>query len=519
MICVGVGRSCNDSRMDGDLRFAGRRAVCGLGLSALLGGLAPRKAIAAALSHGAIERLSQRLSALHEDGLDPRHYEFAALSTSRTPGEAVLLARAEAALKDLLLGRVASLAGRPDIKRDPNLADVPAWRDRLYASADPASVIDAAALVHPDARAIKAELARLRAIAAQGGWPSIEGNLQTTLEPGSQDARRVGQLRARLAIEAPEIANGAAAGNPIYDAPLQSVVRRFQAAEGLEADGRIGPITWSALNTPVEKKIGQLRVALDMRRGLAAVGTERRIEVNVPHFRLRLLEGERVLQEMAVIVGRTDRATPMLDLRMVAVQFNPHWGVPERNAREDLLPRLRRDPARVQAAGFRLYQRVEGELTEIDATTIDFSAYSKDHFPFIIRQDAGEANALGRIKFIMPNRDDIYMHDTPDRHLFRRPDRAFSSGCIRLERPMDLLQEALKGLTAWDSARVDRVLESRVTQGVALARPIPVRLHYDTVVVEAERVMIRRDIYGLDAAYLRALDAQRSERMVETAAR
>ena len=104
MICVGVGRSCNDSRMDGDLRFAGRRAVCGLGVAALIGGLVPRKAIAAALSHGAIERLSQRLSALHEDGLDPRHYEFAALSTSRTPGEALLLARAEAALKDLLLG-------------------------------------------------------------------------------------------------------------------------------------------------------------------------------------------------------------------------------------------------------------------------------------------------------------------------------------------------------------------------------------------------------------------------------
>ena len=121
--------------------------------------------------------------------------------------------------------------------------------------------------------------------------------------------------------------------------------------------------------------------------------------------------------------------------------------------------------------GYRLYQRIDGELTEIDATTVDFSAYSKDRFPFIIRQDPGEANALGKLKFVMPNRDDIFMHDTPDRHLFRRPDRAFSSGCIRLERPMDLLAEAFNGMPAWGRERFDRVLESGATQGVALARP------------------------------------------------
>jgi murein L,D-transpeptidase YcbB/YkuD len=222
---------------------------------------------------------------------------------------------------------------------------------------------------------------------------------------------------------------------------------------------------------------------------------------------------------MAVVVGRPDRQTPMLDVRLVAVQFNPPWGVPDRNAREDLLPRFRRDPARMQAMGYRLYQRIDGELTEIDATTVDFSAYSKDRFPFIIRQDPGEVNALGRIKFVMPNRDDIFMHDTPDRHLFRRPDRAFSSGCIRLERPMDLLAEAFNGMPAWNRERVDRALESGATQGVSLARAIPVRLHYDTVIVEASSVILRRDIYGLDAAYLRALDAPRSERVAEATSR
>jgi murein L,D-transpeptidase YcbB/YkuD len=286
----------------------------------------------------------------------------------------------------------------------------------------------------------------------------------------------------------------------------------------LEVDGRIGPFTWAALNTPVEAKIGQLRTALDMRRGLAAA-PDRRIDVNIPHFRLKLTNAGRVVQDMAVVVGRVDRQTPMLDVRLVAVQFNPPWGVPDRNAREDLLPRFRREPGRMQALGYRLYQRIDGELTEIDATTLDFGAYSKDRFPFIIRQDPGEANALGRIKFVMPNRDDIFMHDTPDRHLFRRPDRAFSSGCIRLERPMDLLSEAFSGMPTWDRERFDRVLESRATQGVALARAIPVRLHYDTVMVEAGTVVMRRDIYGLDAAYLRALDAPRSDRLAEASPR
>lgn len=476
--------------------------VLGAAAAGLAAGRLPH---ASATSRTALENLAHRLETLGEDGLDPRHYDV--------PGGA-MMARAEAALRDLVLGRVAALPGRADIKRDAARANFPAWRERLFTSADPASVLDQAASLHPDAAPIRAELARFRAIAARGGWPLIEGNLASTLEPDTQDAARVPQLRARLAVLDPEVLRGSAAQSTVYDARLQAAVRRFQADEGLEADGRIGRLTWAALNVPVEAKIAQLRVALDMRRGLAAP-PERRIEVNIPHFRLRLTDAGRVVQDMAVVVGRVDRQTPMLDIRLVAVQFNPPWGVPDRNAREDLLPRFRREPGRMQALGYRLYQRIDGELTEVDATTVDFNAYSKDRFPFIIRQDPGEANALGRIKFVMPNRDDIFMHDTPDRHLFRRPDRAFSSGCIRLEKPMDLLAEALSGMPAWGQERIDRALESGATQNIALARAIPVRLHYDTVLVESGTVVMRRDIYGLDAAYLRALDAPRSERLAE----
>ena len=499
--------------MSDSKRFARRRAMLGLGVTVLAAGMSCR---ASAASRAALEALAARLEALGEDGLDPRHYDLP--GGAALPDRDATMRRAEAALRDLVLGRVASLPGRLDIRRDAARANFPAWRDRLFASSDPASVLDQAAALHPDTAPIKAELARFRAIAARGGWPLIEGNLASTLEPDALDAARVGQLRARLAVLDPEVLRGAAAESAVYDAQLQAAVRRFQAEERLEADGRIGRLTWAALNTPVETKIGQLRVALDMRRGLAAP-PDRRIDVNIPHFRLRLTDAGRVVQDMAVIVGRPDRQSPMLDVRLVAVQFNPPWGVPDRNAREDLLPRFRREPGRMQAMGYRLYQRIDGELTEIDATTLDFSAYSKDRFPFIIRQDPGEANALGRIKFVMPNRDDIFMHDTPDRHLFRRPDRAFSSGCIRLERPMDLLSEAFNGMPAWNRERFDRVLESGATQGVLLARAISVRLHYDTVMVVSGTVVMRRDTYGLDAAYLRALDAPRSERLAEATPR
>ena len=208
-----------------------------------------------------------------------------------------------------------------------------------------------------------------------------------------------------------------------------------------------------------------------------------------------------------VIVGKPNTQTSVFHDEMEMVVFNPSWGVPQRNAREDLLPRLRRDPTALQQRGFRIFGRVDGQVVEIDPTTVDWRAINPDRFPFVIRQDAGDLNALGRIKFNMPNNDDIYMHDTPDRHYFRRADRAQSSGCIRLERPMDFLMAALEGTPGWDRERVDRVLATRNTQTVTLRRQPPVRLFYSTVTVEGSELRVRQDIYGLDEAYARAMGA------------
>ncbi len=433
---------------------------------------------------------------MDEDGIDPSLYG--------TPTDAAGLQRAaQAALADLLHGRVRDLPGRVDIRRDQARVPLGPWMADLAAAADPAAVLDRAALLPPDAGPLKAALAKARTLAAQGGWERIPGGAPNeTIEPGVIDPLRVPLLRARLAGEDPRVAGN----SPVYDQALQVAVRRFQEANAIEADGRIGRISLAALNRPPEAAVASLRANLDMRRAAAVPTSERRIEVNVPHQWLQVLDGDSVMLEMAVIVGKPARATPMLRVRMNSVQFNPSWGVPERNAREDLLPRFRRDPAGMQAKGFRLYGMVEGERVEIDPTTVDWSAVSANRFPYFIRQDAGDRNALGRIKFIMPNSDDIYMHDTPDRHLFRRPDRAFSSGCIRLEKPMELLDIVMAGTPGWSRERVDRVLASRQTAGAALARTFPVRLHYTSAVVQGGEVRMRADIYGLDEAYARALD-------------
>lgn len=453
----------------------------------------------------ALGRLVDRLARLEEDGLDPRHYGIppADLALADGAGYRTALHRAtQAALTDLLLGRVRDLPGRPDLRRDPSAINLDTWLAELAMTPEPAALLDRAALLPPGAAELKAELARQRALLRNVRTTPIPGD--ATIDPGLVDATRVPLLRERLAVEDPVLA-AAPDGGARYDAALEAAVRRWQQANGLEVDGRVGRVSLGLLNRPLSARLDQLRVALDMRRARMDEGAERRIDVNIPEYRLVVREDGRELLTMAVIVGSPARATPMLRVRMTAIQFNPPWGVPERNAREDLLPRFRRDPEAMAARGFRVFTVIGGERVEVDPRTIDWHSLSRDRFPYFIRQDAGDSNALGRIKFIMPNGDDIFMHDTPDRHLFRRPDRAFSSGCIRLDRPNDLMALLLQGQAGWDLPRAQRAIDARTTSVVSLRRSLPTLLRYDTVSLEPGRVRIRPDIYGLDGAYARAM--------------
>jgi murein L,D-transpeptidase YcbB/YkuD len=436
----------------------------------------------------AVRAAQEAIARATEDGLDPAHYPLPVAGTADF--DARFTAVLGAYISDLVGGRVAAPPRRPDILRGAAF-DGAAAALGVASAEDPAAALAGLVPRNPTYRALRAALARELAAIPTAPPPFREDS--TTIEPGASDGR-VPAIRARL---------GVAGEGFVYDAPLQEAVRAFQAAHNLTADGRIGRLTQSALNEGPASRARRLRVNMDMVRNAAPLPEGPRIEVNVPEFRARVLNGDAVLLDQAVIVGRRDRATPMLRTALTAVQFNPPWGVPMRNAREDLLPRLRRNPDAVIAAGFRAFERVDGVSQEVDIRAVDWSAVDPNAFPYILRQDAGERNALGRIKFIIPNRDDIFMHDTPDRFLFSREQRAFSSGCIRLEQPMALLDMALN----WTRARGEAAVAGRNTFTVSAPRAIPTVIGYRTALVQPDGgVRLLPDLYGLDEAYARLME-------------
>ncbi len=455
----------------------------------------------------AVQRLADRLRRVDADGLDPAWYNVPTRESALADPAGYQSATQNAArlaLQDLLHGRAAIPAGRIDIRRDTSALPLNGWMGELVTSAEPAQVIDRAAGLPSGMAALRQGLADAQARMSRGALPSVPTG--GTIEPG-RFSDRVPALRARLAATDPLFAAQPAPAEPtMYDEALADAVRRFQTTAGLESDARVGSGTQTALNRSAAMDARAIRVAMDMRRAAANPGRERRIEVNIPDFMLHVYEGDATILEMPVIVGRRERATPLLSTRLTSVMFNPSWGVPVRNAVEDKLPLLQRNPLALQRNGTRIFQRVDGETVEVDPTTIDWRSYSRTNFPFSIRQDPGEANALGRIKFIIPNSEDIFMHDTPERHLFARGERAFSSGCIRLGRPMDFLAMATEGMDGWDRNRGQRSVSDGRTFSIGLRRQPSVRLIYQTVMVEGSGVRVRPDVYGHDDVYFRAME-------------
>jgi murein L,D-transpeptidase YcbB/YkuD len=453
-----------------------------------------------------IMRLHERLRGLDADGLDPTWYGLPAREAAMSDPAGFQSAThnaARQALADLLHGRAMAPPGRVDIRRDTPALPLNGWMSELAGSAEPAQVISRAADLPAGQAALRAAMTEARAREARGALPAVPSG--GIIEPG-RFSERVPALRARLAATDPVLAAAPVAEPNMYDDVLAEAVRRFQNAAGLEADGRVGAGTQMALNRTASMDVRALSIAMDLRRAAPEPGRERRIEVNIPDFMLHVYEGQKVVLEMPVIIGRPQRATPLLTTRLTSVQFNPPWGVPVRNAVEDKLPLLQRNPLALVRNGTRIFQRVDGEQVEVDPTTVEWRNYSRTNFPFTMRQDPGEANALGRIKFVMPNSEDIFMHDTPERHLFARSERAFSSGCVRLGRPMDFLAMAVEGMEGWDRNRMARSVSDGRTFGIALRRQPSVRLIYRTTVVENGQVRIRPDLYGHDEAYWRAME-------------
>jgi murein L,D-transpeptidase YcbB/YkuD len=448
------------------------------------------------------------------EGLNPADYHVDAVRAARDAfADPDMLSPAERAGLDLMLtDSVIRLGYHLRFgKIDPADLDSDWNFDRALMGEDPAVTIQAAI----DARSMRAfadeviprnflysrlrtALAAYRAIAAAGGWPSIEAG--PTLKEGMPDMR-VPTLIERLAAAGDLDPRAVNTADTIYTGEIAAAVRRFQARHGLTQDGAVGPATRAALNVTVEQRIEQIRVNLERTRWVFGELDDDFLVVNIAGFRLYRVRGEEIVARMRVVVGQPFRRTPVFKATMSYLVFNPTWTVPPTILRQDILPAQRRDPGYLASRDIQL---IDDSGMRVDPAAVDWQ--SRSGFPYRFVQQPGPNNALGRVKFMFPNEHSVYLHDTPSRDLFDRDSRAFSSGCIRVEHPFELALMLLG--RGWDQARIDALIASGRSETVFLDDPITVMLLYWTAEVDAEgRVSFLPDVYGRDAAVSAGLAA------------
>lgn len=333
-------------------------------------------------------------------------------------------------------------------------------------------------------------LRRYQEISALGGWPEIPSG--PSIRPGSHDQRL--PLLRRLLLTTGDLAN-AVDGETYYDQETVQALRLFQSRHGLVDDGVVGARTLKALNVSVEERIRQLELNLERWRWMPKSFGERHIRVNVADFSLEVFDKGEVVMQMPVIVGTEYRKTPVFSARMSYLEFAPYWTVPPTILREDKLPKIKRNPAYLEEKHFRIISRnAEGEF--VDPSRIDWSKVGVHNFPGLLRMEPGPWNPLGRVKFMFPNRFNVYLHDTNESYLFDNNVRSFSSGCIRVKRPRELAYYLLKSKLG--EARLQELFAATAPERVPI-KPLPVHIQYWTAWVTPEGLLhFRQDVYFRD---------------------
>lgn len=351
---------------------------------------------------------------------------------------------------------------------------------------------------HPSYHRLRDVLAHHRAIAAAGGWPALVG---TTMRPGERRPE-VELLRSRLVLSG-DLAEGQPGPDDLYDEAVREAVRRFQRRHGLTPDGVAGLETNAIMNVPVEERIRSLVVNMERWRWLPRDLGQRHIVVNIAGFEVDLVDGDSTVFTSRVMVGQRYRKTPVFSDRMTYLVLSPTWTIPPNILEQDKLPLIRAD-----AAGYLRTNRIRvlrPDGREVAPAAVDWATVT-GATPLRFRMDPGPENPLGRVKFMFPNPHHVYLHDTPGRELFDRTSRAFSSGCIRVERPLELAAHLLRGDARWTPDRIAAVANGGVEQTVQLTRPVAVHLLYWTTWAEPDgAVHFRPDIYDRDPALHEAL--------------
>lgn len=371
---------------------------------------------------------------------------------------------------------------------------------RVLQASDLAAAVDAYAPDLPLYRALRAELLAQQGRLAVGDWPKVAAG--PTLKPGASSSR-VASLRARLAAAGERVSE--ARDKSHYDEALVEAVKRFQAAHGLQADGVLGAQTLEALNASPAQRVAQIRANLERLRWVASDLQGDRLLVDIVGYHADLVLDGQPVWSSRVIVGKPKRRTPSLLDSVTHLVLNPKWVVPPTILREDVIPGAARNPSYLANRRLRVVDR-SGQT--VDPATIDWSGARQSGFPYRVEQQSGADGSLGRIKFSLSNPYVIYLHDTNARSLFKRAERALSSGCVRVEKPEELAVLLLADSGRWSAQALQAALDSGRTRTVDVGRDVKVLLHYATAALdEAGRVLLRNDIYGYDAAIVAALDA------------
>ncbi|MGR9044695.1 MAG: L,D-transpeptidase family protein [Gammaproteobacteria bacterium] len=345
-------------------------------------------------------------------------------------------------------------------------------------------------------------LADYRRIKAQGGWKPMPSGHKLLL---GDNSHRVALLRKRL-TKTGDLEPVQATGSTKFDRPLDRAVRSFQRRHGLQVDGVVGRATLAALNVPVEARIDQLIANLERWRWLPAYLGNPYIMVNIAGYELHFVEDDRIVLKMPVVVGKTYRETPVFSSKMTYLVINPSWNVPTSIAVKDKLPLLKRNPYYLQEHSMKLYQGWGAEAREVDPLEVDWQRITPDYFPYHIVQSPGPQNALGKIKFMFPNKHNVYLHDTSEPWLFKKTERSFSSGCIRVGKPFALSDRVLENNTRLSRSAIESIFNQSEETTVSLKKPIQVHILYWTAWVDEDgAVNFRKDIYSRDHDLIKAL--------------
>jgi len=377
-------------------------------------------------------------------------------------------------------------------------------RDRLaqlraFSKSAPAAFIRALPPKAPEYARLLKEKARLEKALAAGDWGAKVRAKK--LRPG-RSGPAVAILRQRLTAMG---YGGLGRGGDTYDDATSRAVQQFQTDRGLKADGVAGQATIRALNVSAQTQLKQVVIGLERQRWFNFDLGARYILVNQAAFKAYVIDNDRVTLQTRVVVGKAGARfrTPEFNDKMTYMVINPSWYVPQSIIRREYLPKLQKDSAALNPLGIEF---TDANGQKVSPASIDFSQYGLKNFPFSFRQPPGPRNALGKVKFMFPNKFNIYLHDTPSKSLFNSARRAFSHGCVRVQKPFQLAYTLLGRQSSNPKALFAKYLNSGRETRVNLKQAVPVYLTYKSVWISADgRPNYRMDVYGRDKLVFGAL--------------